>query len=83
VQYPADGRTNSIENSFTANENGEGVLSRITPAGSLSLFGQVGPCWLNAPGQLQLVYHNDGETHSPVPGARDTWVINARFLFRF
>ncbi len=77
------GRTNPIENFFTANEDGEGVLSLTTPAGPLSIFGEVGPCWLNAPGQLHLVYHNDGATHGPLPGPTGTWVLNARFLFRF
>ncbi|HKA53062.1 MAG TPA: hypothetical protein VKJ47_05320 [Candidatus Binatia bacterium] len=77
------GRTDPIENFFTANEDGEGVLSRTTPAGPLSALGEVGPCWLDAPAQLHLVYHNDGQTHGPVPGPRDTWVVIARFLFRF
>jgi len=27
------------------------------------------------------VYHADNETHGPGPGANETWVTNANFLF--
>jgi hypothetical protein len=75
------GTTNPIENSFTATAAGEGQLSVTTPEEDLSAFGHVGPCWLNSPAQLHLVYHSDNQSHGPEPGPTETWVTNARFLF--
>jgi hypothetical protein len=75
------GTTNPIENFFTASASGEGQLSVTTPEEDLSAFGHVGPCWLNSPAQLHLVFHSDNQTHGPEPGPTETWVTNARFLF--
>src|SRR5262249_2108447 len=75
------GRTELSENHFIASEAGEGQISRTTPEQNLSAFGHVGPCFLDGPVELHLVYHIDQQTHGPVPGPQQTWVVNARFLF--
>ena len=75
------GTTMPIENYFTASQAGEGQLSVTTPEEDLSAFGHVGPCFLETPFEIHLVYHADNETHGPGPGANETWVTNANFLF--
>jgi len=75
------GTSNSIENSFTASSSGEGQLAVTTPAQDLSIFGQVGACWLDVPAEVHLVLHSDNQTHGPLPGPTDTWIVNGRFLF--
>ena len=75
------GRTPLSENSFTADDDGEGQIGRTTPEENLSIFGHVGPCLLDAPLIFELVYHSDNLTHGGDPGPPNTWVTNARFLF--
>jgi hypothetical protein len=75
------GRTFASENSFVADGNGEGQISRTTPEEDLSIFGHVGQCMPDAPFLFELVYHSDGLTHGGDPGSPNTWVTNARFLF--
>ncbi len=75
------GITALSENHFVASEAGEGEISRITPEEDLSVFGHVGPCFLDSPVQVHLVFHIDQQTHGFVPGPLNTWVVNARFLF--
>lgn len=75
------GTTSPIENFFTASEAGEGQLSVTTPEEMLSVFGQVGTCLLDAPFELHLVYHINGETYGPVPGPEGTWVTVGILLF--
>jgi hypothetical protein len=75
------GRTALSENSFVADENGDGQIARTTPEEDLSIFGHVGHCMLDAPFLFELVYHSDGLTHGGDPGPPNTWVTNARFLF--
>jgi hypothetical protein len=74
------GRTALSENVFTASAAGEGQISRTTPEEALSVFGNIGSCFLDSPAQIHLVYHSDGQTHGMVPGPSDTWVVNARFF---
>lgn len=75
------GTTSPIENFFTASEAGEGQLSVTTPEEMLSISGSVGPCLLDAPFELHLVYHVDGQTHGPVPGPEGAWVTVGIVLF--
>jgi hypothetical protein len=75
------GRTDPSENFFTANAEGEGEISRTTPAQMLSAAGQVGPCFLDDVVEIHLVYHLDEMTHGHLPGDPSTWVVNARFFF--
>jgi hypothetical protein len=76
------GTTMPIENSFTANEAGEGRLSVITPAENLSAnMGPVDSCFLDSPFELHLVYHIDGNTYGPVPGPEQTWITVGMMLF--
>ena len=75
------GPTAHIENFFTASGAGEGQISLITPQEMLSVFGDVGPCLLQTPFEIHLVYHIDGQTHGPVPGPTDMWITNGLFLF--
>jgi len=77
------GKSNPIQNFFTASATGEGELSVTTPEGPLSAFGNVGACWLDAYPQVHLavVYHIDGQTHGPGPGPGGTWVFQAAFVF--
>jgi len=75
------GRTSVSENSFVADDTGEGQIARTTPEQDLSIFGHVGPCMLDEPFLFELVYHSDGLTHGGDPGPPNTWVTNARFLF--
>jgi len=75
------GVTALSENHFVASEGGEGEIVRTTPDENLSVFGSIGPCFLDFPAQLHLVYHSDGQTHGPVPGSQETWVVNAFFSF--
>src|SRR5205823_1832133 len=51
------GVTALSNNVFVADDTGEGQISRITPAEDLSVFGSVGPCLLDNPLQIHLVYH--------------------------
>jgi len=75
------GTTMPIENFFTASAAGEGQLSVTTPEEDLSAFGHVGPCFLETPFEIHLVYHQDFQTHGPLPGPPDAWLTNALFLF--
>lgn len=75
------GRTLLSENTFTADDEGEGQIGRTTPEEDLSIFGHVGPCLLDAPLVFELVYHADNHTHGGDPGPPNTWVTNAVFLF--
>jgi hypothetical protein len=75
------GRTFLSENSFVANEEGEGEIVRTTPEQDLSIFGHVEQCMLDEPFLYELVYHSDGLTHGRDPGPPNTWVTNARFFF--
>ncbi len=69
------------ENNFTADANGEGQIGRTTPAGDLSFFGSVGPCLLDSPFAIDLIYHSDQQSHGQVPGALNTIVTNGRFVY--
>jgi hypothetical protein len=75
------GRTENSENSFTASDVGEGEISVVTPEEDLSAFGHIGACFLDYTVEVHLVYHSDGQTHGPLPGPADAWVVNARFFF--
>jgi hypothetical protein len=75
------GRTDPTENFFTADADGEGQISRTTPAQMLSAFGNVGPCFLDDVVEIHLVYHTDEMTHGRLPGDSNVWVVNARFFF--
>jgi hypothetical protein len=75
------GTTVPSENFFTASAAGEGQISVTTPEEDLSVFGHVGSCFLETPLEIHLVYHQDFQTHGPVPGPPDTWLTNALFLF--
>ena len=75
------GTTVPSENFFTASAAGEGQISVTTPEEDLSVFGHVGSCFLETPFEIHLVYHQDFQTHGPVPGPPDTWLTNALFLF--
>lgn len=68
-------------NSFVADENGEGQISRTTAGGPLSFFGAAGPCLLDSGLILELLYHSDGKTYGPMPGPLDTITANARFFY--
>jgi hypothetical protein len=68
-------------NSFVADENGEGEISRTTAGGPLSFFGVAGPCLLDSGFVLELLYHSDGNTYGPTPGPLNTIVANARFFY--
>ena len=68
-------------NSFVADDNGEGQISRTTVAGPLSFFGVAGPCLLDSGFVLELLYHSDGNTYGPTPGPLNTIVANARFFY--
>ena len=76
------GRRQLGENTFLADDEGKGEISRATPGENLSLFGNVGPCLLNAPFLLTLVYHSDGLTHGFDPGPPETAVENVVFRFQ-
>jgi hypothetical protein len=75
------GTTVPSENFFTASAAGEGQISVTTPEEDLSVFGHVGSCFLETPFEIHLVYHQDFQTHGPVPGPPDAWLTNALFLF--
>ena len=74
------GVTALSENHFVSSEAGEGEISRTTPEEDLSAFGHIGPCFLDVPVELHLVYHIDQQTHGFGPGPANTWVVNARFF---
>jgi len=74
------GATALSANSFVASEAGEGELSRTTPEQDLSIFGHIGACFLDDVVELHVVYHLDQQTHGPVPGPLNTWVVIARFF---
>jgi hypothetical protein len=66
------GKSDPIQNFFTASASGEGQLSVTTP----------GACWLDAPEvHLAVVYHIDGQTHGSTPGPAGTWAFQAGFAF--
>lgn len=75
------GRPGLYENSFSADDTGFGHISSTTPEQDLSIFGHVGPCLLDSPFVLELVYHSDNLTHGGNPGPPDTWVTNALFIY--
>jgi hypothetical protein len=75
------GPTDNIQNAFTASASGEGQISLITPQQMLSVFGSVGPCFLDGLAEIHLVYHGDGQTHGPTPGPLATWQVVDRFFF--
>ena len=76
------GRRQLGENTFLADEAGNGEINKTTPEEDFSLFGHVGPCLLNAPFLFTLVYHSDGLTHGFEPGAPETAVENLVFRFQ-
>jgi hypothetical protein len=64
------GPNDGSENSVVASESGEANLSVMHPDGPLSLVGKVGGCLLDQVAfQLVGIYHLDGMSHGPVPGA--------------
>ncbi len=75
------GRDGPYENGFTADADGVGQIGRITPEQDLSIFGHVGPCMLDSPLVLEVVYHGDGLLHGGDPGPGYTWVTNAAFVY--
>lgn len=75
------GRNDPFDNGFTADANGVGQIARTTPEQDLSIFGHVGPCMLDAPFVLEMVYHADGLLSGGDPGPSYTWVVNAAFVY--
>ena len=75
------GSTGADQNTFVATDLGEGDIAARTPGEDLSIFGQVGPCMLDAPVVFELVYHADNQTHGGDPGNPNSWVTNAVFIF--
>ncbi|MEO8041802.1 MAG: hypothetical protein ABI646_04235 [Acidobacteriota bacterium] len=78
----AIGPNGPYENGFTADAEGVGQIGQITPEQDLSIFGRVGPCMLDSPLVLEVVYHGDGLLHGGDPGPGYTWVTNAAFIYR-
>jgi hypothetical protein len=76
------GRRALGEGAFEADADGNGSIARTTPEQNLSMFGQVGPCMLNAPFFLRLAYHSDGLTHGADPGLPEASVANLDFIFQ-
>ena len=75
------GRTGLNENTFVADDQGEGNITARTPGEDLSIFGHVGQCMLDAPLVFELVYHADNQSHGGDPGNPNSWVTNAVFIF--
>jgi hypothetical protein len=69
-------------NGFFADADGVGQIVQMTPEEDLSIFGHVGPCMLDTPLVLEVVYHGDGLLHGGDPGPGYTWVTNAVFDYR-
>ena len=80
----AIGASTGAQNVFRASASGEGVVSATTPAGPLSVFGEIGAC---APVDLFEwhvvgVYHIDGQSHGSSTGPAGTAVEQFGFIFR-
>ena len=73
------GKAALSENRVLVSAAGDGQITRVTPEQDQSVAGHIGACALDSAIEIHLVYHNDQQTHGPVPGPQDTWVVNARF----
>ena len=76
---PKDGS----QNHFEATANGDGEVSAIMQAGSLSIVGDATGCELDHPFVLLGVYHLDGETHGGFPGPIPGCAFCEQFAFAF
>ena len=80
----AMGSPDGAQNSFRASANGEGSVSAITGAGSLSMVGSIGACALTDEFEWHVVgaYHLDGQTHGATLGPDGTAVEQFGFIFK-
>ena len=78
------GANDGSSNTFVASASGEGQITRIVPAGNLSVFGSIGNCILTDEYEVHFVgvYHIDGLTYGPVPGPDGTLIEHFGFIFR-
>ena len=78
------GESDGSDNSFVADEEGEGEVSAVTPGGPLSVFGQIAACALTVEFEFHVVgaYHIDGQTHGPTLGPAGNAVEQFGFIFR-
>ena len=78
------GTPDGAESTFQASAGGDGDISAITPAGSLSMLGSMGQCALIDAVEWQVmgVYHIDGKTYGPSLGPDGTHVEQFAFVFK-
>ncbi len=78
------GTPDGAESTFQASPCGEGDISAITPAGSLSMLGSIGECVLGEAFEWQImgVYHIDGHTYGPTLGPDGARVEQFAFVFK-
>lgn len=79
------GLQDGSENGFVADENGEGEIVGVLPAGPMSLLHLVtfDGCLTDEVGfQVHIAYHIDGTTHGPTQGPPCTWAVQRIFDFQ-
>jgi hypothetical protein len=74
--FGAAGAGRGQDNWFTSSSTGTGSLSATTPAGSLSVVGDITACAVRDPQDyaIFMIYHMDGTTHGTTPGPKGSGV---------
>jgi len=78
------GLQDGSENGFVADDDGEGEIVGVLPAGPMSLLHLVtfDGCLTDEVGfQVHIAYHIDGTTHGPTQGPPCTWAVQRIFDF--
>src|SRR6266545_8262136 len=79
------GLQDGSENGFVADDDGEGEIVGVLPAGPMSLLHLVtfDGCLTDEVGfQVHIAYHIDGTTHGPTQGPPCTWAVQRIFDFQ-
>ena len=79
------GLQDGSENGFVADDDGEGEIVGVLPAGPMSLLHLVtfDGCLTDEVGfQVHIAYHIDGTTHGPVQGPPCSWAVQRIFDFQ-
>src|SRR5262245_5136284 len=78
------GLQDGSQNSFVADDNGEGQISGILPPGPMSIIHTrpFGGCLTDEfQFHVAIAYHGDGLTHGAVPGPVCTWAVQRAVIF--